>query len=125
MLSFCFLINTAVIHYVLVITMKPFTLLKHAFLEIKNFLSAEQVQAFFDCPFSQLHQYHFGLGLWVRNHLLRERDPLYQWMYRCGVTETDEMSALLLQWFYLQLHDTVSHSAPYSFQNPEHPKRRG
>ena len=36
---------------------------------------------------------------------------LYQWFRRCGVTDTDEMSALLLQWFYLHLHDTVSRSA--------------
>ena len=104
--------------------MKPFALLKHAFLEIKNYLSAEQVQAFFDCPFSQLHQYHFGLGLWVRNHLLRDRDPLYQWLYRCGVTATDEMSTLLLQWFYLHLHGAEAGSAPDSSQCPAPPKGR-
>lgn len=91
--------------------MKLCTLLRHAFGEIKNYLSPEQTQEFPDCPFSQLHQPHFGLGLWVRNHLLREQDALYQWFRRCGVTDTDEISALLLQWFYLHLHDTASRSA--------------
>ena len=41
-LTSSFILNTAMIHYILVITMKLCTLLRHAFGEIKNYLSPEQ-----------------------------------------------------------------------------------
>lgn len=47
----------------------------------------------------------------MRNHLLREQDALYQWFCRCGVTDTDEISALLPQWFYLH-YTTQCHVSP-------------
>lgn len=61
--------------------------------------------------YSSLTRYHFTLGLWMRNHLLRADGSLYRMLCRCGISHPDDMSALLLSLLYLHLKGLLTEDA--------------
>lgn len=68
---------------------------------MEKLFSKNDLDVFMRCNYNELQQYHFGFGLWIRNHLLRENDELYLHFLNCGITQKDDMSSLILRLFYI------------------------
>lgn len=71
------------------------------FPEIEKHFSNLALREFLQCEFSKLYLYHFGLGTFIRNHFLKDGDLILSLFMRCGVSDRDEISYLVLQLFYL------------------------
>jgi hypothetical protein len=49
-------------------------------------------------------QYHFGLGMWLRNNWsLWQGGPLASWFNKHGIHHADDMSGIIMTSFYRQL----------------------
>jgi len=48
----------------------------------------------------KLFVYHFGLGLFIRNHFLSEENALYQEFLKQGIDHKDDMSAEIIRAFH-------------------------
>ncbi len=68
-------------------------------------MSVEEQRCFAETPYADIWQYHFSVGLWIRNHYLNESDYLYRALRVLGRPSADEMSLFLLEFIqqYLQL----------------------
>ena len=66
--------------------------------------SEHLLKEFVSCNYSNRSLYHFRLGIWIRNHLLYEKSPLYQMFIKAGVVQKDDMSSPLIHLFYLDMH---------------------
>lgn len=64
----------------------------------------QAIKELINCEFSNLSWYHFGLGTWIREHLLNENQLLFQMLTQSGIRHKDEMSWFILQMFYLYVH---------------------
>ena len=81
------------------------------------------------CKYDELYQYHFGLGLWIRNNLLKMNGELFQMLAEEGFSQKDEMSSFLTEQFYIykQVNETLKNSgrlglgffAPHPFDDTE------
>ncbi|MBP3434707.1 MAG: hypothetical protein J6K62_00025 [Clostridia bacterium] len=67
-------------------------------------LSREQKEAFMNQKYDDIYTNHFGLGMWIRNHMLQPDSSLYKVLNSVGMHQTDDMSDLLLRLFYIHLH---------------------
>jgi len=65
--------------------------------QIKSQMSLEDQLCFMEASHKELWQYHFSLGLWVRNHCLDEKGYLYRALFLLGKQTKDEMSMFLLE----------------------------
>ena len=75
-----------------------------AFEKIEAFLAPKGIKAFQELEYEDLYQCHFSpLGLWIRNHLLKSSDALYQMFHQAGLIQKDDMSTLLIQLFYIRV----------------------
>lgn len=84
--------------------MEFFITIENGFKAMKKRFTANACQAFLDCPYDQLFLYHFGFGTWIRNQLLKEDSDLYRLFGLAGIKNRDEMSKVLIRFFYLYLH---------------------
>lgn len=73
--------------------------------EIEKYLKKSDWGEFIRCDYVNLYQYHFGLGTWIRNHLLQENSNLFALFVRGGVFYKDDMSSLILDLFYISIHN--------------------
>lgn len=71
---------------------------------LKRKIKAETLENFKICPLEQLNNYHFNLGLMIRNDYLTEDSKLYKWLREIGFENRDEMSSLLIKLFYIYLN---------------------
>ena len=79
-----------------------FLYLKPYCAQIKAKLGKDSFNRFLQCSYADVCvTYHFGLGVWIRNELLRPEDELYRFFVSAGVTDKDDMSALLITCLYL------------------------
>jgi hypothetical protein len=53
---------------------------------------------------SGMFDYHFSVGLWIRNYCLQRNTPLYNDFIAYGVDIKDDMSGIVLVAFWRQLH---------------------
>lgn len=74
------------------------------FPEIEKACPHELLNDFMNTPYHQMDRFHFGLGQWIRQQYLKPCDPLFQQFQCCGVMLEDDMSSLILQLFYIHLH---------------------
>jgi hypothetical protein len=67
------------------------------------FTPENSVREFKNAKFCDLGDYHFGLGLHLRNNILTGDSEIYAKFKECGITERDEMSAAMIKLWYLSV----------------------
>lgn len=65
----------------------------------------EDLYEFEHCNYAFLSNYHFGLGLWIRNNLLNENSRLCQLFIKSNIHHKDDMSSLIIRLFYIYLQN--------------------
>ena len=83
--------------------MKLYKQIKKSFSEIEKLFDEQTLNNLAACDYSDLWRYHFELGIRIRNHLLQTDSPLFQALSESGIHSKDDMSALIIQLFYLHL----------------------
>ena len=86
------------------ITVDLYNEIKKVFPKLKNFFSAKELDEFLKCNYEELYVYHFGFGTWIRNTILKD-SSLYHAFLACGISQADDMSALIIQLFYIYLKE--------------------
>ncbi len=77
------------------------SIIQESFHEIEKRFDEQALGEFISCDYKDLSGYHFGLGLWIRNHLLAENNKLKSLFVTGGVTSNDDISALIIRLFYI------------------------
>ena len=75
--------------------------IKKSFPTIEKLFDESSWNKFMDTDYSNLSGYHFGLGTWIRNHILAENSNLLHLFLCVGINQKDDMSALIIQLFYI------------------------
>ncbi len=83
--------------------MKLLKEIENSFPILEELFEESDIKKFIDCGYTNLVFYHFGLGTWIRNHLLKESDPLYWLFIASGISHRDDMSTLIIELFYLYI----------------------
>lgn len=78
--------------------------IKNCFPKIEELFSENTLLEFKEKPSDKLYQYHYGVGTWIRNHLLSDKDDLYHLFQKNGVEDRDDMSACMLLMFHIYLN---------------------
>lgn len=84
--------------------MRLLSMCEKEFRKLERHFSDEWLKGFKQSPYEELWSCHFGLGLWVRNELLKEDSALYNEFLAGGITHKDDMSSLFLSLFYISVH---------------------
>lgn len=82
------------------------SLIQQHFPEIEARFNEKSMDEFLSCAFEDLYLYHFGLGTFIRNSLLKEGSLLLHIFKQCGLDEKDEMSHFIIELFYL--HEKIN-----------------
>ena len=82
--------------------------IQKCFPQLQQHLGEHGMAQFRRCAYANLWQCHFGLGLWVRNHLLAQNSRLRAMFQKGGVLQLDDMSAFIIQLFYIALQTESS-----------------
>lgn len=80
------------------------TQLNDCFKTLEGLFNPETMEEFLNTSYANLADYHFGLGLWLRNNPLDKGQPLFNHLRRLGIDNKDDMSALIIRLFYLYMH---------------------
>lgn len=75
-----------------------------AFAQIQNAFDENTLKEFYDSKYEDLYQYHFVLGVWLRNTILHKDTMIYNTLLRAGISRSDDMSSFLIRVFYVYLH---------------------
>lgn len=75
--------------------------IKKSFPKIEKLFSEKELKEFINCDPGDLSLYHFGLGTWIRNELLKDGSLLTAAFLRDGVSQKDDMSQRLMELFHL------------------------
>ncbi len=79
--------------------------LEDCFAELKRMLHPDLVERMKSAPESDLIQYHFGLGMWIRNQWgLWGESRLEKYFTNLGLTHADDMSGTILDSFWRHLN---------------------
>ena len=78
--------------------------LQDCFLQLEKVIPKPLQHQFISKPHSMLAQYHFSIGMLIRNTLLNEDSRLYSILSNSGIDNPDDMSDLILHLFYIHLH---------------------
>lgn len=62
--------------------------------------SSEDLLKFKNLNKSRLYLYHYGLGMWIRNNLLNEKEKLYQLFIENNIIHKDKMSSKIIELFH-------------------------
>jgi len=73
--------------------------IEKCFPKIEERFSNEELISFGNAPDEDLCLYHFGLGIWIRTHLLVETGELFHMFLSCGIAHKDDMSAIIIKMF--------------------------
>lgn len=80
--------------------------MKVTLMQIEKFLIEEDLlYDFISCKHEDLCLCHFGLGLWIRNHLLTQDSNLINLFRKYGVNDKDAISSLLIELLFLFLKE--------------------
>lgn len=52
---------------------------------------------------SDLSDFHYGLGMWIRNHILTIDSDIYRLFVENGINQKDDMSAILIRELHKKL----------------------
>lgn len=78
-----------------------FSIIEACFPEIEKMFDKKSLREFLSCDFNKLTRYHFGLGTWIRNHLLEEDSELKNMLFSGGIENKDDASMLIIRLFYV------------------------
>lgn len=73
---------------------------------IERSLSRSIMMKFLNSSYEDLSDFHFNIGLWIRNNLLKdsgEPDCLYRMFRDIGITQSDDMSTIITELFYIYM----------------------
>ena len=76
--------------------------IKKSFPLLEKLFSMEELIELVKTPASDLWFYHFGLGTWIRNHLLNE-NQLYQMFLSMGIQHKDDMFFYIILRFHAHM----------------------
>ena len=76
-------------------------IIEQYFPKIEEVFGTDFLKKFRTSKYSDLHMYHWTLGLWIRNTLLEQEQSLKQALISHKITDRDDMSSLILRLFYL------------------------
>ncbi len=65
--------------------------------QLEKEMTQEARELFIETQFSDLWQYHYTIGMWIRNHHLDEKGYLYRALLILGKKSKDDMSMFLLE----------------------------
>lgn len=91
---------------------------------LKKHLGKKGLLNFIRCPHTELCFYHFGLGSWIRNTLLKESSPLYIHFLSTGITEKDTMSTFIINLFHIHIRIKYYRKSPPLFTIFHQPKNK-
>lgn len=100
------------------------TSLEQCFVDLEKMLKPEDLAAIKNGTEDDLNQYHFSLGMWMRNNWgLWGGGPLAKYFEKLGLHHPDDMSGLILTTFWrhlnerpLEIDKEVAHYQAYWFQ---------
>ena len=75
--------------------------IEKSFSKIEKLFSKKELKEFTACDPGDLNLYHFGLGTWIRNELLKDGSPLTAAFLQSGVSQKDDMSQRHIESFHL------------------------
>jgi len=67
------------------------------------FVDEKALAEFKGKPADQLHDYHFGLGLYLRNNILTSDSVLVKSFKENGITHYDDMSSAIIRLWHTSL----------------------
>ena len=80
--------------------------LDDCFVQLKKLLKPEDVEKMRAGTKDDMNQYHFGLGMWMRNNWgLWEGSRLSKWFNAQGIEHPDDMSGIILDSFWRHLNN--------------------
>ncbi len=65
--------------------------------QLEQEMTRENREVFMETEFAELWQYHFTIGMWIRNRFLNEKEYLYKALLILGKRTKDQMSMYLLE----------------------------
>jgi len=83
--------------------MKFNELFMSALSDIEDLFDSESLNEFKKHKYNDLSNYHFTLGLHIRNEILTVNSDLYNVFIKSGVVQKDELSSLLIELFYFYI----------------------
>ena len=94
---------------------------------LKKLLKPEQIQEMKQGTEQDMIQYHFGLGMWMRNNWgLWGNSKLRKWFISLGIHHPDDMSGIILNSLWRDLNDQPLHiSKQVEFYNEFWKQRQG
>ena len=75
--------------------------LESAFSIMENILDRKELRNFINLSYADLYLHHYGIGIWIRNNLLKENHTLYKLFKAGGIIDKDYMSSLIIKLFYI------------------------
>lgn len=78
--------------------------LQDCFLQLEKAIPKPMQRQFISKPYSMLAQYHFSVGMLIRNTFFNDSGRLYLMLKNSGIENPDDMSDLILHLFYIHLH---------------------
>lgn len=77
---------------------KPIT---DCFPVIKASLSEKDLRILLNEKYTDLNNFHFSIGSWIRNNILRDDSEILNYFNSAGISDKDDMSALIIRLFYI------------------------
>lgn len=105
--------------------------LQEALDRLEKTLPSETLEKIRKCSEPEMIDYHFGLGMWMRNNWgLWSNGPLYDYFRKLGLHHPDDMSGVILTSLWRQLHkqplrvedQVAEYQAYWRYATPPDPK---
>ena len=77
-----------------------FTVIRPQFEALETFLGPEKLEKFVRTPINRLNPCCFGLGPYIRSHLLFPREDLYRAFWENGFLHPDDITRELIRRFH-------------------------
>lgn len=71
--------------------------------EIEKMFDQTSLNIFMNSEYEELYNYHFSLGLKIRNEILKDDNNLYNIFIKSGITQKDDMSNWIIKIFYIYI----------------------
>lgn len=85
--------------------MKLFDEIQKNFPDMEKLFSKDNLRCFACSDYSQLSDYHFGFGTWIRNNILAKNEVLISMFFKIRVKNFDDMSLIIIHLFYIYINE--------------------
>ena len=83
--------------------MKLDEILSYIIEETDKELPFDKKESMMQMKFCELHNLHFSVGLWIRNHFFLSESLVCEEFQKLGVVCDDDLSTMIVQLYYLHL----------------------